>query len=352
MKALTALSLAAILVASAGCSSNDVKTSTPAKASTTSVDGASTTSTSAPATTTTVVAQKGCGAAAAPAPGDSEVHIQSGGIDRWYLQHVPATAAPASGWPVIIDFHGFSEGAKIHTVGSALGPYGDSAGFVTIDPQGTGSPAFWNSSATPGVVDDVQFTRDLLAHVESGLCVDPARVFAAGLSNGAFMTSRVACDMSDVFAAVAPVAGIIAFDCTPKRPVPVIAFHGTADTFVPFNGGIGSGAASLKFTSDSAKAVGAKLLPVPQAAAAWAKRNGCTGGPTERSVAADVKESTWAGCPPGAEVELYVVDGGGHTWPGSKFFTRVANIVGRTTMSIDANALLWAFFQAHPLPSR
>lgn len=308
------------------------------------------TTTTVPATTTT--APPRCDLA--PAAGESRVELSSGGLDRWYLLRVPPGEAPEAGWPVIYDFHGFSEGATIHAVASQLGPFGEQAGFVTVTPHGTGDPVFWNATAAPGIVDDVGFVRDLLADVASRVCVDDRQVFATGLSNGAFMVSRLACDFADTFAAVAPVAGINLMEgsCEPARPVPVIAFHGTDDTFVAYDGTVGESAGTLGFSSDSAQALSRlKFAPVPEAASGWATRNGCRRGPTDERLAADVVARRWGDCTDGADVELVTIEGGGHTWPGSQFFQTVSQIVGRTTTSIDANQLMWEFFQKHPLPS-
>ena len=93
----------------------------------------------------------------------------------------------------------------------------------------------------------------------------------------------------------------------------------------------------------------ADLVSIPEAAAAWAVRNGCEAEPTEETVADDVNELVFP-CPPGAEAELYVVEGGGHTWPGSDFDDSIVDIVGYVTHSISANEIMWAFFQDHPLP--
>jgi len=138
--------------------------------------------------------------------------------------------------------------------------------------------------------------------------------------------------------------------------VPVIAFHGTADTFVAFDGGLGSSVADLPQPDGSGTlgdaAEDAEDEPagptVPETVAAWAARNGCEGDPAEEVVADDVTLLAHP-CPPGAFAELYVVDGGGHTWPGSEFDLSIESIVGPVTMSIDANELMWAFFQEHPL---
>jgi polyhydroxybutyrate depolymerase len=238
---------------------------------------------------------------------------------------------------------------------SALGPFGDTHHFVTITPQGSGtSVPRWDTGLHSA---DVKYIGDLLDEVERTVCVDEHRVFVTGLSNGAFMTSAVACKYADRIAAAAPVAGIrdIA-GCKPARPVPVIAFHGTADPYVSYNGGLGEKAAELPAGDGSGKTLGQigavnpkqKGATIPQITAAWAKRNGCTTRPTSTTVAADVTLIRFP-CPHGDEAELYRITGGGHTWPGSAFSKAIASAVGYTTFSISADDLMWKFFEDHPL---
>jgi polyhydroxybutyrate depolymerase len=201
------------------------------------------------------------------------------------------------------------------------------------------------------------FVGDLLDDVERTVCVDTRRVFVTGLSNGAMMTSAVACAYSTRFAAAAAVAGITdPQPCTVRRPVPMLAFHGTADPFLAYGGGFGPKVATLPAPDGSGKTLAQSgLLPattgpsVPQVMAAWASRDGCGTSPTMSSVAPDVTRLTFS-CPPGVAVELYRVEGGGHAWPGSKFSASIASVIGPTTMSVSADAVMWDFFQAHPAP--
>jgi polyhydroxybutyrate depolymerase len=294
-------------------------------------------------------------------PGDERVTLPFAGVDRWYLRHVPPAYDGTAPLPLVVDIHGYSEGAEIHPKFSGMGTLGDREGFVTVTPQGSGAVAFWNTS--PGS-DDVRFIGALLDDVERRTCVDPARVYVTGMSNGALMTSRVACEYADRVAAAAPVAGITdPAGCHPARPVPVIAFHGTDDGFLAYDGGLGTASLRLpapdgsnRTLGDERAAVGeggrAIFPPVPDSLEAWATRNGCatTTPPTEAKIADDVTLLAYR-CPTGDEAELYRVDGGGHAWPGSPVSAAVAKIVGRTTMSISATDLMWRFFRSHPMPT-
>lgn len=305
-------------------------------------------------------ASKGCTAPAAVAPGESEIHLDAGGADRWYLRHVP-TGYTGAAMPLVIDIHGYAEGATFHSQVSGLGAYGDSHGFITITPNGQGTPVHWDANIGSG---DVNLIGTILDQAESQLCVDTNRVYVAGFSNGAFMSSAVACQYSDRVAAVAPVAGMRDIPgCTFTRPVPVVTFHGTADEFVRYQGGMGSGAAKLPAPDGSGRTLGelgadsaanAAIVPgsmdekMPDITTAWATRNGCQATPTESKVTNDVTLVAFP-CPTGHEVQLYRVTDGGHAWPGSAGSAAIGAVTGRTTMTINATQLIWDFFAAHSL---
>jgi len=299
----------------------------------------------------------GCGSSAVGA-GEEKVTLASG-VERWYLRHVPPAHDGTTPVPVVVDLHGYSEGAEAHTLVSGLGPYGDQQGFVTITPHGSGLGPVPLWDPTPGGPDQV-FLERVLDDVEATLCVDTARMFVTGLSNGAMMTSTLACELSDRFAAAAPVAGVTEVeDCDADRPVPVVAFHGTDDGFLSYDGGFGPQAAGLPSPDgrdtlgDMADLPGDPVdpngPPVPEVMAEWADRNGCADtAPEDQAVADDVTVLSFD-CPAGADAELYRVEGGGHSWPGSEVLANVENIVGHTTMSISANEVMWKFFEQHPL---
>ena len=263
----------------------------------------------------------GCTATTGVIPGEETINTTSGGTPRWYYRHVPTGYDATKPTPVILDLHGYSEGATAHKVMSSLGVYGDTNNFVTITPQGSGDKVPMWDTALDGA--DMGYIGDLLDEVESTLCVDTHRVFTAGLSNGAFMTSAIACKYADRVAAVAPVAGIRDIKgCKPARPVPVIAFHGTKDEYVAYDGGLGEKVATLP-NQDGTGTIGegAVATPgdkgptIPEITADWAKRNGCKTVPVEKPVTADVTLLAFP-CPKGDEVELYRVTDGGHAWPG------------------------------------
>ena len=154
------------------------------------------------------------------------------------------------------------------------------------------------------------------------------------------MSFVLSCTLSDRIAAVGMVGAAQTLPwnwCTDKRPVPMIDFHGTADRHTPYNGG-SSWISPRPFPS------------VPKWAAHWARRNECGLNPVESTVAADVTRREYTSCADNAAVVLYTVQGGGHTWPGGTPLPEW--FVGRTTRSIDATRLMWAFFSDHPLQKK
>lgn len=318
--------------------------------------GASSTSASHSPAVVAVRPSAGCRATGAAArPGQVTLPFAAAGDTGTYIRHLPPSYNGQIPLPVVLDLHGYSEPASVHVLISALGPFGDAHHFITLTPQTNGPVPLWNT-ALKG--KDVAFLGALLDRAEQTLCVDEARIFVTGYSNGAFMTSALACAFSSRIAAVAPVAGIQEISgCSFSRPVPVVAFHGTADPFVPYNGGVGPAALKLPAPDGSGKTLGQlgagkqqRGPSIPQATTAWAKRNGCSTSPTDKTIAGDVTLISYA-CPADATVELYRVTGGGHAWPGSPVDRSLSKVVGRVTFSISANDIMWAFFQAHPLPA-
>lgn len=288
------------------------------------------------------------------APGEQQVDTTSGGAPRSYLRRVPPSYDGRKPVPVVVDLHGYLEGARVHATNTMLGPFGDQHGFVTITPQGSGDVApGWDVELDS---PDVRFIGDLLDEIGRTLCVDGRRVYVTGFSNGAFLASTLACVDADRIAAIATVSGLLdPPGCKPARPVPIVAFQGTGDEFVSFTGGLGpraqvasanDGTGRLLGETSGGKAV-ARSAPTEKVAAVWAKRNKCTGKPKQTQVAPDVTAVRYR-CPKRADVDLYRIEGGGHTWPGSEFSRAIEAAVGPTTFSINADEVIWSFFEAHP----
>ncbi len=277
----------------------------------------------------------GCTPARPHEPGDFEETLVSGGRTRKYILHVPPSYTGAEPLPLVLNLHGYGSNAREQAFYSGLPTKADKAGFIVVTPLGTGDEPHWNflgiGASAP---DDVAFIDYLLDTMMSDLCIDQARVYSAGISNGAAMSVTLACRLSDRIAAIAPIAGLFFVDgCAADRPVPVITFHGTHDEYVPFEGG-GVRSSSLP------------VRPVEESLHDWATHNGCAEDPETTRVSGSVRLIRYQGCDQGATVELYVIEGGGHTWPGAIDIPWL----GATTHEISAADLMWAFFEAHPMP--
>jgi polyhydroxybutyrate depolymerase len=244
----------------------------------------------------------------------------------------------------------------LHSVTTQFGAKAQAAGFIAVFPEGTGTPVGWdiNPSARPN--KDIDFMNALLDTLEAQFCVDRSRVYATGLSDGAIMTSLLACTMADRFAAFAPVAGVIfAQPCRPGRLVPLVAFHGTADPILHFNGGVGT--AVLNHALGSGPAPSTTTQPpadlhgsgYPAYVQDWAVKDRCQTRPTDTHLSAHVILRTYR-CPRGGAVEFYIVEGGGHGWPGSRISASLASITGPSTFEISATDVIWRFFSRYHLP--
>ncbi len=277
------------------------------------------------------------------ARGDSTLTLTSGGLARDSLLHVPPSYDPGRGAMLVLDFHGFSSNAVEQVALTGMNALADARGFLVATPDGLGSG--WNggdccTELQPPNVDDVQLTRDLLARIEAEYCVDPSRIYATGFSNGGFLSHRLACELSDVLAAIAPVSGVLGIPpdtCHPARAIPVLDIHGTADPVVPYEGG-----------------PALKLLPpimfrsVPDTVAFWRSANACLGAPVVDFARGDASCVRWGDCTAGADVELCTLTGDGHQWPGSAL---VVPGLGPAGTSLDATSFIIGWFVAHPGPA-
>ena len=196
------------------------------------------------------------------------------------------------------------------------------------------------------------FVGEMLDELEHTLCIDLRRVYVTGLSLGAIFTSTLICEYSDRFAAAAPVAGVRnPTPCDQDRRVPLVAFHGTEDRFLSFDGGVGPAVRETFGDGVTPPSTAPSNEPppptVPEIVAAIAERNGCDAKPKEKPIGSDVVLVRYK-CPDDADVDFYRINGGGHAWPGSEFSQGIESVVGYTTFTIDANTVMWDFFQQHP----
>lgn len=274
--------------------------------------------------------------------------MSSSGMERDYLLHVPPSYDPSQRAPVVVSMHGAGLWPASQMTMSRWNELADEHGFIVAYPAGWRiAPVpilprlqVWRVESESGLAEDVQFIADLLDHLERSYSVDPTRVYVNGFSNGGGMAFAVSCTMAERIAAVGIVAGAQALPwswCRDARPIPLIAFHGTADRLAPYEGGQRSSQA-LPFPS------------IPTWTALWAERNGCEPKPTTAPFAPGIDRAEYTGCSDEASVVLYTIEGGGHSWPGGKPLPQW--LVGPTTSAVDATAEMWTFFREHPLPTR
>jgi polyhydroxybutyrate depolymerase len=282
-------------------------------------------------------------AVASPAPGptasiQSGTHsasLEFGGRTRTYLIHIPTGYGGKTPMPIVFVLHGATQSTESAERMSGMSAKSDEEHFLAVYPNGTGllsDVPTWNAGnccgyAMENQVDDIGFFRALLAELERDYAVDRKRVYFTGISNGAMMSYRVACEMSDEVAAISPVEGALNVECHPSAPVSVLIFHGSADHLVPFDGG------STPFQ------IGGKRddHSVAYAVDFWVKRDGCATAPKHEQVA-EAHVDIYSGCLDGTAVALYAIQGGHHMWPG----------IAISGNSVPATDLIWVFFAAHP----
>jgi polyhydroxybutyrate depolymerase len=279
------------------------------------------------------------------------------GMDRYYILSNPAGDGTTP-LPLVVDLHGLLEGADVQARLSGLGAYGQQHGFVAVEPNGSGTPLRWNTNPDTSKNPDLQFIDAMLTEVEQNQCIDTSRVYATGISYGAIMTSFLACNRSNVFAAFAPVSGItLGGTCDQSRKTPMLTFHGTADPILYFNGGVNPailgvlGARGGQGTTTTSSPPDINGPGYPATVAKWAAMNGCDTTPTDTNVSDKVIHRVYH-CPPGQDVEFFIISGGGHNWPGSKVGTGAGRIGqgGEVNQDISATAEVWKFFQRFQLP--
>lgn len=285
-----------------------------------------------------------CAGKTITATGDRTLTLSSGGLSRTAYVHVPPSYVDTTGAMLILNFHGFTNTAGEQRVISRMDASSDKHGYIAVYPEGVATS--WNAGDCCGTawtnsVDDVAFVKALLGQLEDDYCVDPKRVYSTGYSNGGFLSYRLACEMADTFAAIAPVAGEMGIDpasCKPSRAVPVLDFHGTSDPIVPYNGGTPVVPIDLAGVLD--------FRSTAVSISTWRQKDGCLGTGTVIYAHGDATCTRYDTCLTGSEVVACAIDGGGHTWPGGVPIP----IVGKTSTDISATETMVSFFEAHPLP--
>jgi polyhydroxybutyrate depolymerase len=262
--------------------------------------------------------------------GSSAHAMTFGGLDRGYRLYVPdGVAAPA---PLVVMLHGGFGSAQQAERAYGWDELADGAKFVVAYPDGVGRA--WNVGGCCGLpardgVDDVGFISAVVKDVGAHVAIDPARVFATGISNGGMMAYTLAC-RTDLFAAIGPDSATQLDGCASPRPISVLHIHGTADRLIRYDGGPGEGFAHIDGP------------PVPDVNAFWRNVDHC---PTPAVSTAGPVTTSAADCPDGRSVTLISIDGAGHQWPGSQPILAGAD---PPSPALDATTTFWSFFAAHP----
>lgn len=283
----------------------------------------------------------------AGAAGDVDSAIQVGGLRRVYHLHVPPSYDGTEPTPLVLVFHGRMESGKGMAKMTGFNTVSDQEGFIVVYPEAV--DRHWNDGRGATLlerqqVDDVRCVSVLIAHLTQTLNIDQNRIYATGISNGAMFVQRLACELSEQLAAIGPVAGTmatnIATQCAPKQPVSVVESHGTTDVLVPWDGG-------------EIPIVGGKVLSVPETIARWVQLNGCPSSPhvtdepdRDPSDGTRVRREAYGPCRTGSEVALYVVEGGGHSWPGGP--GSHLPFMHHVSRDIRTTEVVWDFFKKHP----
>ena len=273
-----------------------------------------------------------------------------GGTSRWYELHVPPQYRKGSPAAVIMVWHGGGGFPAAVAKQSHMDEVSDKEGFLVVYPAGSGIFAEKLLTFNAGIccdyavkkgIDDVAFARAVIDDLAKDYGVDRRRIYSTGISNGALMSYRLACEAPDLVAAIAPISGTLGVPCEGSgRAVSVIHFHGLADQNCPYNGGKGAhSVAQVDFKS------------VPDTIAFWVKRDGCPAKPSATKEVGSATETVYGPGRDGAEVALWSIGGGGHTWPGGDWASALeGKIVGPVNRDIFASQLMWEFFARHPKP--
>ncbi|MGA2622215.1 MAG: PHB depolymerase family esterase [Thermoguttaceae bacterium] len=289
-------------------------------------------------------------------PGDYARQLKVDGLDRYYEIHVPPGYEKTKAWPLVLVFHGGGGHPGTIRYESGLDRTADQGGFLVAYPAGTAKSGalnrralLWNDGrpfrdGTFSPVDDVGFVRTLLDDVSALFHVDPQRVYAAGYSNGAQFSYRLAQQMSGRIAAIAAVAGQRPPDQLfpkPPRPVAVLQFAGLQDRIAPYHGGVPAIDAEWQ----------TNIKPVRESVAAWAALDGCPAEPASTKRVGMAVAFYYGPGRDGTEVVLWTLEDGGHTWPGGNVvpLPGLARLLGNVNRDIRASDLMWEFFRRHPL---
>lgn len=271
------------------------------------------------------------------------------GLERTYWVYAPETLVPGTPTPLVLALHGGGgTGKDLCTMAGGLMPVADEYGFLLVCPDGV--EHHWNDGrgvesyrAHAEQIDDVGFLTALVDRLGEQYAIDRRALFVTGISNGGFMSYRMACEQAGSVRAIAAVTASLpeALACDPVEPVSVLILNGTDDPLVPDEGGevnvLGRALGRVRSTEETLEF--------------WAEVDGCTRpatvtdeGDAEPGDGTTVQRTAYAACANGTRVELYTIFGGGHTWPGGPQYLPIA-LIGRVSRDFSASQVIWQFFE-------
>jgi polyhydroxybutyrate depolymerase len=269
-------------------------------------------------------------------------------LTRTYQLHVPAGASGKT-LPLVVALNGRGGTGAEFSKYSRFDAVADREGFIIVYPDGYQKSWADGRGGTPADqanVNDVAFISSLIDRVEKQFKIDPARVYATGMSNGAHMSQRLACELSNRIVAVGVVAATMGqnleMSCKPGKPVSVLLIHGTTDPLSPYAGGTESAGRGVVISAEAA-------------VTKWVGLNACGLQPTIAALPDTTNDGTrvnrwvYGGCSSGSEVVFYQIEDGGHTWPNAPQYLP-ESLVGKTSRDLDASAVIWSFFSRFSRP--
>ncbi len=271
-----------------------------------------------------------------------QLTITHNSLTRTYLLHLPPAFNSADTLPLVFCLHGLNQTAGRIAQVSGFDTIADRERFIVVYPFG--KDTIWNTFSNPyhSGVDDAGFISALIDTLERDYHINLNRVYSTGMSNGGFMSYKLACELSERIAAIAPLAGAFTdsmrYYCHPSRAMPVLHIHGASDFVVGYNGGFVN--ISVANTLDYWKQYNnCPLTEVVTQLPDIITTDNCT-----------VTKYEWLPCNNQSEVIHYKVNGGGHTWPGSS--VTFGGLGGNTNYDIDASEIIWEFFNRFTLQGR
>ena len=261
-------------------------------------------------------------------------------LKREYLVYVPSSYNSSKPTALIINLHGATGNGAQQCRDSKMKESSEKNGFIVVCPTGSGKTVlkFWNDGyAVNNGIDDEGFLMKMVEDLKSKFNINKKMIYSTGLSNGGIMSYKLACDKSEIIAAIAPVEGSMSGlipNCNPSRKVPAIIFHGLEDKNVPYEGGSGEGLSGYEHPS------------VQDALNFWISNNGLSDNLTDSGRIGQARYEQY-GEDSQPQVVLWTLEDGGHTWPGGS--PLLGDRLGNVNMEISANEEMWKFFQKHTL---